>query len=86
MQKITSPSYEHALQLKKNLLLVSQYHLPSFEEGFLDDARHMHPMQSEVVVDRLSSGQGNPALQLPSVLTLLNGECCQAASPRTGQL
>ncbi|KAF6230373.1 hypothetical protein HO133_004715 [Letharia lupina] len=77
MQKVVPPSYEHALQLDKKALLVSQYRLPSFREGFSDwiqDTSLMDPMQSEITVDRLSRGQENSGLHLPSIVTLLKRE------------
>ena len=77
LQKAVSLFYENAPQLDKKALLVSQYRLPSFRDGFshwLEDTSHMDTMQSEIPLDRVCRWQENAGLDLPSISTLLKRE------------
>ena len=81
MQKLVPPSFESPLQLDVNLHekapLVSQYRLPSFEEGFsnwIHDSSHMKPIKSEVVEEGCSGEMEGPVLRLPGIESLLRTE------------
>ena len=81
MQKMMPPSYESPLEIDVKMHekgpLVSQYRLPSFEEGFSDwiqDTSHMKPIQSEVIVEGSSGELDSTVLRLPSIETLLGTE------------
>ena len=77
MQKIMPPTYESPLEIDamhEKGPLVSQYRLPSFEEGFsewIQDTSHMKPIQSEVIVEGSSGELDGTVLRLPSIETLL---------------
>ena len=78
MQKIVPPTHESPLELDVKLHekapLVSQYRLPSFEEGFSDwihDTSHMKPVQSEVTSEGSSGEMDGTLLRLPGIETLL---------------
>ena len=78
MQNSVPPPYENVLQLDEKALLLSDYRLPSFREGFsewVQDISHMNPMQIEIALDKVSSWRENVGCQLPSIVTLLKGQC-----------
>ena len=77
MQRAVSLFYENVLQLDKKASLVSQYHLPSFRDGFshwVENTSHAEPMQPEIPLDKVLRWQESAGLQLPSISTVLKRE------------